>query len=438
MTAQIAVLNKHAIALASDSAVTVSNASKRKIYNSANKLFTLSKFAPIGIMIFGNAEFVSIPWETIIKEYRLFLRDKTFDSIDGYKDDFLSFLKNASWLFSDELKKDSIFNDSISLLLEIREQFTSKLGQAIEKNGKITEKEIFCCFAEQIRLDYKFIKNQALLESVNKETIKSLCKNYKDMLDDAINVVFQKFPISPMLKARLIFLVLSFHCRDCFSDSQSGVVIAGFGEKEIFPKVRSLVFQGFYGSFLKCKLDSTSDISNSNGAAIIPFAQKETVREFMEGIHPIQKRNQTDFVSSLLMQLPNSIVDNLPKLSDDEKQIVKSNLSNAFLKIEQEFKEKQNNFTREKFISPVVDTVSSLPKEELATMAEALVNLTQFRQKITMELETVGGPIDVAVISKGDGFIWINRKHYFKKEFNPYFFQKYFLIGEGSDDKNEQ
>ena len=36
--------------------------------------------------------------------------------------------------------------------------------------------------------------------------------------------------------------------------------------------------------------------------------------------------------------------------------------------------------------------------------------------------ETVGGPIDVAlIISKGDGLIWIKRKHYFSPELNPQF-----------------
>lgn len=40
--------------------------------------------------------------------------------------------------------------------------------------------------------------------------------------------------------------------------------------------------------------------------------------------------------------------------------------------------------------------------------------------------ETVGGPVDVAVISKGDGFVWINRKHYFKPELNTQFFNNYF------------
>ena len=59
-------------------------------------------------------------------------------------------------------------------------------------------------------------------------------------------------------------------------------------------------------------------------------------------------------------------------------------------------------------------------------MAEALVNLTSVKRKMSLELETVGGPVDVAVISKGDGFVWISRKHYFRPELNPHFIQNYY------------
>ncbi len=43
-----------------------------------------------------------------------------------------------------------------------------------------------------------------------------------------------------------------------------------------------------------------------------------------------------------------------------------------------------------------------------------------------MEQETVSDPIDVAVISKGDGFVWIKRKHYFERELNQHFFANYY------------
>lgn len=63
MTAEIAVMNKRAIALAADSTVTVGG--RAKFYNSANKLFMLSKYEPVGIMIYNNAEFIGVPWEYI-------------------------------------------------------------------------------------------------------------------------------------------------------------------------------------------------------------------------------------------------------------------------------------------------------------------------------------------------------------------------------------
>jgi hypothetical protein len=42
--------------------------------------------------------------------------------------------------------------------------------------------------------------------------------------------------------------------------------------------------------------------------------------------------------------------------------------------------------------------------------------------------ETVGGPVDVAFISKGDGFVWIKRKHYFKPDLNHCFFENYYKL----------
>ena len=42
-----------------------------------------------------------------------------------------------------------------------------------------------------------------------------------------------------------------------------------------------------------------------------------------------------------------------------------------------------------------------------------------------MDRETVGGPIDVAVITKGDGFVWVKRKHYFEAEYNPRVIARY-------------
>ena len=141
---------------------------------------------------------------------------------------------------------------------------------------------------------------------------------------------------------------------------------------------------------LKYKLKTANKIKNNGDtASIIPLAQTDMVSTFIMGVHPwfedILKRNIKDF----------------------------DKISQAIF-----------NEMRERFTNPILNIVASLPKDELADMAETLVSITSFMRRVSSDLETVGGPIDVAVISKKDGFIWIKRKHYFQPEKNHHFFNR--------------
>jgi hypothetical protein len=84
VTAEIVIMNKEAIAMAADSAVTLSGKTDQKIFTSANKIFALSKYHSVGIMIYGSALFMGVPWETIIKIYRNKLRKKKFDTLEYF------------------------------------------------------------------------------------------------------------------------------------------------------------------------------------------------------------------------------------------------------------------------------------------------------------------------------------------------------------------
>ena len=72
-----------------------------------------------------------------------------------------------------------------------------------------------------------------------------------------------------------------------------------------------------------------------------------------------------------------------------------------------------------------MSSISTLSKEDLAELAESLIYLTYLKRRMSFSEESVGGPIDVALITKGDGFVWIKRKHYFNKELNQDFIYKY-------------
>jgi hypothetical protein len=88
-------------------------------------------------------------------------------------------------------------------------------------------------------------------------------------------------------------------------------------------------------------------------------------------------------------------------------------------------REQLQKIASDSFSQPIMQMVSLLPKDELPHLAESLVALTSLKRHVSRDAETVGGPIDVCLISKGDGFIWIKRKHYFKPELNPQFAHNY-------------
>ena len=101
MTAEVVVMNKSAVAVAADSAVTIEMRHGNKIYTT-NKVFTLSKYQPVGIMIYGKAELLQIPWETIIKVFRRRLGDRKSGLLDEYAQDFVRFCEKSTSLFSEK------------------------------------------------------------------------------------------------------------------------------------------------------------------------------------------------------------------------------------------------------------------------------------------------------------------------------------------------
>ena len=104
MTAVVGILNKHAVAIAADSAVTIGGNGGKKIFNKANKVFTLSKQHPVGIMIYNSASFMTTPWETIIKVYRKQLGSTSFPTLKEYEQNFITFLRAKNFYTDAEMQ----------------------------------------------------------------------------------------------------------------------------------------------------------------------------------------------------------------------------------------------------------------------------------------------------------------------------------------------
>ena len=95
MTSEVIIKNKSGIVLAADSAVTISQGSiQQKVYNTANKLFSLSKEYPVGILVYNNAAINEIPVEIIIKEFRAQHGKNNYATISKCSEAFKSFVED--------------------------------------------------------------------------------------------------------------------------------------------------------------------------------------------------------------------------------------------------------------------------------------------------------------------------------------------------------
>lgn len=415
LTAEIGILNNIGVALAADSAVTVGT---HKVFNSADKLFSLSKQHPVGIMIYGAANFMGIPWETIVKIYRKKLPETPFNTLQQYCNDFLKYLTTDVRFNNkkaEEINVERVFTDYLTKLLSDLDNDLRKIFKT--RQPKI--EEVQSILFGEVDFHSRELCKEEFYTGFDEASIKwflgKYCSLIKKLINEYINIHIDEETLG-------LFCVIGacLICKKELYGDVSGIVVAGFGEEEIYPSLYCYEIEGIYNEILKLDKKTESSISVNKPAHIVPFAQQEMVHSFLTGIDP-SLRNFTHEVLYYFLNAYPDIVEYVlqGKLNQQQKKLLEEKGEELY----NEFKKKFSLVVKNDFIDPIAQIVAALPKEELAAMAEALVNLTSIKRKITNQTETVGGPTDVAVISKGEGFIWIKRKHYFKPELNHQYFQ---------------
>ncbi|QYZ78238.1 hypothetical protein E2N92_01735 [Methanofollis formosanus] len=421
MTSEIVVMNKLSVAIAADSAATVTG---EKIFN-ANKIFTLSKYHPVGIMFYGNTQFMGVPWETIIKNFRNDLGNTGYDSLNEYISKFFDYISNNGSLFSED-NIFHIFNGTLwGVLNDIKENIRRKVDDTIRQKGNISEREITEITDQVMSYYIDSWKSVLYSEPINSLDGEYLTKKYDDEINTAIKGTFENLDISRYTNDLKSMVVKIYLMGALYKDLYSGLVFVGFGKNEIFPSYQEFYIYGYINNTLKYKGAKYDSISFENSATMSSFAQGDVIETFMEGISPNLNRLFIHLIPSLFTEYTDKVV-GLVNLDGNELDILKRKLTEiSKIIIEKYFYEIQD-FKKHTHVDPVMDIVSHLPKEELAELAESLVHLTSLKRRVSNDAESVGGPIDVAVISKGDGFIWMKRKQYFDIQLNSHFETNYY------------
>ncbi len=426
MTAEIVIMNRESVAIAADSAVSLMGGQTErpeKIFTSASKIFELSPGHSVCFMIFNYASFMGIPWEIIFTHYKRTLRTTVFTTLEDYAKDFIHFLATDTDLVPQEGEENYFLTNTYRYFLSIKQTFMQSANDLVKTTGGITEEQVMNVPATTIKGIYDALLAAPFAASMTEEDTARLLSQYDKQLDKAFADVFETLPLSELSKTQLKSIAALFFTKsggnlDPLSMDFSGVVIAGFGQKDIFPSLVSYWIEGRLIDKLKYTEKKRVGITFKNGAEIVPFAQHEMVDIFLSGMETGLEEALLRSIAQTLYTYPEALVNSIAELPEESKAKYKDTFKVNTDEVMKNLTEALNNYRLSNFI-PILNVVVSLPKSELAAMAESLVNITSLKRRVSMEAETVGGPVDVAVISKQDGFVWIKKKQYYSSDLNP-------------------
>lgn len=422
MTAEIAILNKTAVALAADSAVTLSVGSQeQKIFDSADKLFELSCVNPIGIMIYNGMSYMDVPLPTLIRQFRASC--SAFETVSKCADAFLEFLHKFGATAPESIKNDAAICAVDHVIADIGNRVAASFQHLIQKES----------FGDDFQAKTEALVSRAidLFERVYDRKEPASFVGPSDDKDFHVPVDL----IRKRIKARIMFateehegrilkLTTAILNKAILSPNRTGIVIAGFGTKELFPTLISFEVDGL-GNQLKYLVTNKVDIDRSGvKARVQPFAQKEMVERFLYGLDDEIQRDISLFCKQTLPDVHAATASKLSFGDDTERVAFEAELratEDAFM---EGLRDRAFERIRSQSQAEIDDMVEFMPKPEMAKMAEALVNLTSIKRRVSRGMETVGGPIDVAVISQSEGFVWVRRKHYFPPELNSRYFDR--------------
>ena len=337
MTSELLTMNKGAVALAADSAVTING---KKVRNGVEKLFKLSNDLPMGMMIFGNANFDNIPMETLIKQYSKNADFKSLENIENIQEDFLKYLGRVTPPF--DFKK-SIGNTIGEYADELKEKFSN-----------ISEEE-FNKFIDEIEIDDSL------------DFVKSLPEF--GLIDSLIEDILPNFVLDNEKDDLIIVLKMNFFMK--MLSSSTGVVIAGFNEEDLFPSFVS--FDLIVNNSGDIEIKSFKSEINYPFGVIVPFAQTDVIDTFLTGSSILLKNVLSCYFFHFINNYTDLIIESIKSTDIDESS--KKECINQINGIKSFHSDTTSNFIEffnnweDIIMGPILSAINTLPKQELADLA---------------------------------------------------------------------
>ena len=294
MTAEIALLNRAALAFAADSAVTIRVGTSQKIYDSAEKIFEFPRCLPIALMIYNNVEHVGVPLDVLVRSYRR-TKDKIYESIEDACDSFLDYLE--AFPHSDGEENAYLFNALAGKYDTINDEIVKRrrlhAGRA---------RFSFTTTFSEILLEQTILEeSRALPDYLSAVTASQFEERFGRIAQYAAFDTIRALDVDEYYRAEVLRHAFAVMKSDISSDVMTGYVFGGYGKSDLFPTLHYVEIDGIYFGKLRRNSRRIVDIDRmGDRAQIIPFAQTDMADRFIYGVDEDFKKEVVTYVEEAI------------------------------------------------------------------------------------------------------------------------------------------
>jgi len=404
MTSQVAVLNLECAAVASDSLRTLTFRDGRRTFESAEKVFELGPGHQVVALISGDARFMAVPWSLLIGEWAA-TQFEPLSSVPDYADALVRWLSERSDLFSGDVQAKFFGWQLRELYLTIRRRIVESLDSADLSHEDWTDLDVLASVNSSVSDVIDELSSRDNLEGIDQACDAKYLRRVESLIRNEFDYVFDDVPRTVLSDVRLLQEVpVLLVAKNAMSRSDSTIAFVGYGVDDMFPIAHALTLHGLVNDAVRGSSWLIQGVDREGTARIVPFAQADAIHAFMNGNDVGFLKSVHDAIDSVFKEKESSI---------DEEQILDSggsSMSGLADELHRQVDAACIERSREVFLAPLLATIAAMPRVEMAGIAASLVELQTLRIGTSAGTPTVGGAIEVVVISRAHGVQWVRPK----------------------------
>ena len=412
MTSEVMIMNRQAVVLAADSAVTYGGGPDPVVTLEAEKILPLTR--QIALMVYSRGDVLGRSWSHIAHAFSQAHGEDAFDTVEACAEAFFAFIDNNRRLFPEKEE-----HEEFEALMRAAYLTVLNYARALRTYPNTPYRDDADAFDAALDVYRGHLSSdeagepRATLDIYDDLTRERFNALYAEVLDRVLGEALGEISIADgPLRDKLFDLAYLLATRPAFLEPFAGLVFTGFGTEDVFP-----VYHHWYASILvdgimKRAADEQVAVGVDDGpnAFVRTFAQADMTHAFLRGVHPtlfdlMISLNWVANEASARAALSAAGVQ--PAKAEEAMRQIEAE---ALPGLTRDFIVTAQAYSQEEFIDPFIAVVSASGKKQMGETAKALVELNILKADLQMKKNGVGGDVDVAMITRTAGLEWYQKK----------------------------